>query len=192
MDAQSAKDYDDENGGYMKVNNDHIAYRYQIIETLGKGSFGQVLRCFDHKRKEFVAIKIIRSKKRFQTQGMVEVSILQHMKQLDHDNTQNVVHMKEYFYFRNHLCITFEILGINLYELIKKNNYQGFSIHLVRRFAYSILQCMRTMFKEGIVHCDLKPENILLRQKGSSAIKVIDFGSGCFEKQRGITFCSYL
>lgn len=57
-------------------------------------------------------------------------------------------------------------------------------MHLVRRFAYSILQCMRIMYKEGIIHCDLKPENILLRQKGSSAIKVIDFGSGCFENQR--------
>ena len=73
---------------------------------------------------------------------------------------------------------------INLYELIKKNNYQGFSIHLVRRFAYSILQCMKVMYKENIIHCDLKPENILLRQKGSSAIKVIDFGSSCFEIQR--------
>jgi dual specificity tyrosine-phosphorylation-regulated kinase 2/3/4 len=77
---------------------------------------------------------------------------------------------------------------INLYELIKKNNYQGFSIHLVRRFAYSILQCMRVMFKENIIHCDMKPENILLRQKGSSAIKVIDFGSGCFQSQRSKIF----
>jgi nucleoside-diphosphate-sugar epimerase len=33
------------------------------------------------------------------------------LKNLDHDNLINVVHMKEYFYFRNHLCITFEILG---------------------------------------------------------------------------------
>lgn len=73
-----------------------------------------------------------------------------------------------------------------MYELIKKNNYQGFSIHLVRRFAYSILNCMKVMFRESVVHCDLKPENILLRQKGSSAIKVIDFGSGCFESQRSI------
>jgi dual specificity tyrosine-phosphorylation-regulated kinase 2/3/4 len=143
---------------------------------------------------------------RFQQQGMVEVNILQHLKNLDQDNNINVVHMKEYFYFRNHLCITFEILGylsiiifykyylciiiiisINLYELIKKNNYQGFSIYLVRRFAYSILQCMRVLYREKIIHCDMKPENILLRQKGSSAIKVIDFGSGCFETQRSNT-----
>lgn len=65
LNVTSAKDYDDENGTYLKVNKDHIAYRYEIIETLGKGSFGQVLRCYDHKKKEYVAIKIIRSKKRY-------------------------------------------------------------------------------------------------------------------------------
>ena len=111
LQASHVKDYDDENGAYLKVNKDHIAYRYEIIETLGKGSFGQVLKCFDHKKKEHVAVKIIRSKKRFQQQGMVEVNILQHLKNMDVDNSLNVVHMKEYFYFRNHLCITFEILG---------------------------------------------------------------------------------
>lgn len=62
--ACGVKDYDDENGTYIKVNKDHVAYRYEIIETLGKGSFGQVLKCFDHKKKEHIAVKIIRSKKR--------------------------------------------------------------------------------------------------------------------------------
>jgi dual specificity tyrosine-phosphorylation-regulated kinase 2/3/4 len=64
INATSLKDYDDDSGAYLKVNKDHIAYRYEIIETLGKGSFGQVLKCFDHKKKEHVAVKIIRSKKR--------------------------------------------------------------------------------------------------------------------------------
>jgi hypothetical protein len=64
INATSVKDYDDEHGTYIKMNKDHVAYRYEIIETLGKGSFGQVLKCFDHKKKEHVAVKIIRSKKR--------------------------------------------------------------------------------------------------------------------------------
>ncbi|CAF3164871.1 unnamed protein product [Rotaria socialis] len=186
--ATNVKDYDDENGSYMKMSKDHICYRFEILETLGKGSFGLVLRCYDHKKKEAVALKIIRNKKRFQQQGLVEVNILAHLKTLDSDNSLNIVHIKEHFYFRSHLCITFELLGINLYELIKKNNYQGFSVHLVRRFANSLLQCLRVMFREKIIHCDLKPENILLRQKGSSSIKVIDFGSGCFESQRIYTY----
>ncbi len=62
--ASQVKDYDDEKDAYIKVNRDHIAYRYEIFETLGRGSFGQVLKCFDHKLKEYCAIKIIESKKR--------------------------------------------------------------------------------------------------------------------------------
>ena len=38
------------------------------------------------------------------------------------------------------------------------------------------------------MHCDLKPENILLRSAGKSAIKVIDFGSSCFEEQPVYTY----
>lgn len=31
--------------------NDHINYRYEILSRLGKGAFGVVLKCFDHKDK---------------------------------------------------------------------------------------------------------------------------------------------
>ena len=34
------------------------------------------------------------------------------------------VQMRDSFYFRNHLCIVFELLSINLYEFIKNNNFQ--------------------------------------------------------------------
>lgn len=49
----------------MQVLHDHIAYRYEVLEVIGKGSFGQVLKCLDHKTNEMVAIKIIRNKKRY-------------------------------------------------------------------------------------------------------------------------------
>jgi dual specificity tyrosine-phosphorylation-regulated kinase 2/3/4 len=56
--------YDDHNGSYIKVLHDHIAYRYEILEVIGKGSFGQVIRALDHKTNEEVALKIIRNKRR--------------------------------------------------------------------------------------------------------------------------------
>ena len=68
--------YDDDNGSYIKVLHDHIAYRYEIREVIGKGSFGQVVKCYDHKTKQPMAIKIIRNKKRFHHQALVEVKIL--------------------------------------------------------------------------------------------------------------------
>lgn len=180
--------YDDETGSYIKVMHDHIAFRYEILEVIGKGSFGQVIRAYDHKTKEHVALKIIRNKKRFHQQALIEVKILDHLKKKDKDQYHNVIHMYDYFYFRSHLCITFELMGMNLYELIKNNSYQGFSLNLIRRFAYSLVQCLRLLHRERIIHCDLKPENILLKQRGSSAIKVIDFGSSCFVHQRVYTY----
>jgi dual specificity tyrosine-phosphorylation-regulated kinase 2/3/4 len=57
--------YDDERGDYKVVLKDHIAFRFEVIEFLGKGSFGQALKCYDHKTNEIVALKLIRNKKRF-------------------------------------------------------------------------------------------------------------------------------
>lgn len=115
--------YDDDQGDYKVVVNDHIAYRYQIIDFLGKGSFGQAIKCFDNKDNRFVCLKIIKSKKRFFKQGIIEVKILKYLK--DHELTvmHNAVTMEDSFIFRKHLCIVFELLSINLYEFLKKNNF---------------------------------------------------------------------
>ena len=73
--------YDDEQGDYNIVLGDHLTYRFEVVDLLGKGSFGQVVRCVDHKTGGLVAIKIIRNKKRFHQQALVEVSILQKLKE---------------------------------------------------------------------------------------------------------------
>lgn len=180
--------FDDDSGSYQMVAHDHISYRYEILKVLGKGSFGQVLKAYDHKTQQHVALKMVRNEKRFHKQAVEEIRILEHLKKQDKDNSSNIVHLTEHFTFRNHVCITFELLSMNLYELIKKNKFQGFSLALVRKFAHSILMCLDMLHRNRIIHCDLKPENILLKQPGRSGIKVIDFGSSCYEHQRVYTY----
>lgn len=176
--------FDDAQGSYIHVAHDHIAYRYEMLKMIGKGSFGSVVRAFDHKTMQHVALKMVRNEKRFHQQAQEEIKILQYLRERDVNNTMNVIHMFEHFIFRDHTCITFELLSLNLYELTRKNKFMGFSTHLVRRFAYSILKCLEALNEHRIIHCDLKPENVLLKQQSRSGIKVIDFGSSCFENKR--------
>ena len=165
-----------------------IAYRYDIIRTLGKGSFGVVFKWYDYKEKDFIALKVVRCKKKLQKQGLVEVGLLRHLKENDPEDKKNIVKIKDHFYWRNHLWICFEMLSINLYEFLKNSNYSGFSTSLIRRFAIQILISLDYLQEHKVVHWDLKPENILLRKINKSGIKIIDFGSSCFEDKSIYTY----
>ncbi|CAG5982529.1 unnamed protein product [Menidia menidia] len=113
--------YDDEQGGYIHVPHDHLAYRYEFLKIIGKGSFGQVAKVYDHKLQQHLALKMVRNEKRFHRQAQEEIRILEHLRKQDRNGAMN-------------------------------------------------------------------PENILLKQQGRSGIKVIDFGSSCFEHQRVYTY----
>lgn len=180
--------FDDNNGSYMPVLHDHIAYRYEVLKIIGKGTFGVVLQAYDHKTHESVALKVIRNQARFHTQAKEEIKILTKLLDHDADDKFNVVHMYNNFTFRNHTCIVFELLSLNLYELSRKNSFHGFTLSLIRRFTYSIVRCLEALSRFDIIHCDLKPENILLKQQNRSGIKVIDFGSSCFSNKRIHTY----
>jgi len=172
--------FDDLDGCYKFVLHDHIGYRYEVIKILGRGSFGQVVKAYDHKLKEFVALKIVRNDARFFHQAKKEVKILEHLLREDKKDEANIVHIKNSLIFRNHMCIVFELMSINLYELAKKHNFRGFKIQLVKNFAISISSALNLVHKNQIIHGDLKPENILLKHNGRPNIKVIDFGSSVF------------
>lgn len=180
--------YDNDKGRYKVVKNDHIGYRYEVLSALGKGSFGDVVKVFDHKKKCHVALKIIRNEKRFHDQAKEELKILEAVRRKDRHDKHNVIHMKDHFLFRNHLCITFEILANDLYAELKKNGFKGFGIDRVRTCAVNLVQCLRNLRRSRIIHCDLKPENILRRSHGGEGLKVIDFGSSCLASERIHTY----
>ena len=172
--------YDDREDYYISLPHDHINYRYEILTVLGKGSYGEVLKVFDHKTGQFAAMKIIRNDKRFLHQSKREVKILQHLLREDQSNTANVIHIENNFIFRRHMCIVFELLSLNLYELVKKNNFRGLKLSVVKRFAHSVAVGLSLVHRKQIIHGDLKPENVLLQQYGRTGVKIIDFGSSVY------------
>ncbi|XP_052175524.1 serine/threonine-protein kinase AFC2-like isoform X2 [Diospyros lotus] len=174
---------------------------------MGEGTFGQVLECWDRENKEMVAIKIVRGMKKYREAAMIEVEVLQQLGKHDKGGSR-CVQIRNWFDYRNHICIVFEKLGPSLYDFLRKNNYRPFPIDLVREIGRQLLESVAFMHDLLLIHTDLKPENILLvspeyvkvpeykvtsrspkdgsyykRVPKSSAVKVIDFGSTTYARQ---------
>nr|KJB82258.1 hypothetical protein B456_013G185200 [Gossypium raimondii] len=183
------------NDGYDNVNSDLILTvnfvlisletqrRYIVKDVLGHGTFGQVAKCWVPETSSFVAVKIIKNQPAYYQQALVEVSILTTInKKYDPEDKHHIVRIYDYFVYQRHLCICFELLDTNLYELIKINHFRGLSLSIVQLFSKQILRGLALLKDAGIIHCDLKPENILLCTSVKPAeIKIIDFGSACME-----------
>ena len=80
------------------------------------------------------------------------------------NNTQ-VVHLFGDFAHRGHVCLVFELLGMNLYELLKQNQFRGLPLASVRLASTQVVAALDRLAAARIVHCDLKPENILVAQR---------------------------
>ncbi|UXI19741.1 hypothetical protein NH340_JMT05684 [Sarcoptes scabiei] len=179
--------YDDESNDYIIRPGEKFVDRYEIESLIGKGSFGQVVKAYDHTSQCHVGIKIIKNRKPFLNQAATEIKLLKLMNNYECNGTslylgkEKIVKLKDYFMWRNHLCLVFELLSYNLYDLLRNTNFRGVSLNLTRKFANQM--CTALMFLSdpqlSIIHCDLKPENILLCSPKRSAIKIIDFGSSC-------------
>ncbi|CCF42106.1 hypothetical protein CH063_02754 [Colletotrichum higginsianum] len=188
--------YDNEDSDYILYVNDILGSeeaghknRYLILDVLGQGTFGQVVKCQNLKTQEVVAVKVIKNRTAYFNQSMMEVSVLDLLNtKLDKNDDHHLLRLKDTFIHRQHLCLVFELLSVNLYELIKQNQFRGLSTTLVRVFAQQLLNGLALLNKARLIHCDLKPENILLKNLESPIIKIIDFGSACDERQTVYTY----
>jgi hypothetical protein len=177
---------DDHNYNYVLRPGEVVADRYNMMELLGKGSFGQVFHAEDSQTGQHVAIKIIKSKRAFTIQARTEIGVLKHIQEQDPADSVNIVRLLDSFVWHNHTCIVFEHLSYNLYELLRNTSFRGVSLNLIRKFTRQLLTALAFLraLPDPIIHCDLKPENILLRNPKRSAIKLIDFGSSCPSNKR--------
>lgn len=178
--------YDDNKGFYKLYVGDHLGFRYEILSLLGKGTFGYVCKCYDHKRKEEVAAKIIKNKKEYHNQALVEINLLEELRAQDPDNSSHIVRVKRYMLFRNHVIILFELLEMSLFHYLRV--HRSIPIELISSFAAQILIALKQMSKSKIIHCDMKPDNILFKNNKSNSLKVIDFGLGCFANEKVHTY----
>jgi dual specificity tyrosine-phosphorylation-regulated kinase 2/3/4 len=170
---------EEEDGSYKASPGDQIAFRYEIQELLGKGSFGKVFKCFDHKRKMPVALKVLNKTSRMKILAESETKALRILNENDEEDSKCIVRMLLFFEYRGHICISFELLSQSLFSFLRFSSPGGLDMQVIKRISSQILIGLRHIHSQGIIHRDLKLENVLLKQPNKTLIKIIDFGSSC-------------
>ena len=133
--------FDDDRNDLIINPPEHWLGRYEIISRMGRGSFGQVVHAIDHYTEERVAIKIIKNRSAFFKQAQVEIRLLEQLNRVMEMNPHKnyrIVKMKHHFIYKQHICMVFELLSHNLFELLRNTNFKGVSLNLTRKFAQVI------------------------------------------------------
>lgn len=151
---------------------------YEVLDFLGRGTFGQVVKCWKRGTNEIVAIKILKNHPSYARQGQIEVSILGRLSTENADEF-NFVKAYECFQHHNHTCLVFEMLEQNLYDFLKQNKFSPLQLRVIRPILQQVATALKKLKSLGLIHADLKPENIMLVDPARQPyrVKVIDFGS---------------
>ncbi|CAN1296371.1 Serine/threonine-protein kinase PRP4 homolog, partial [Linum perenne] len=183
--------WDDAEGYYSYRFGEILDGRYEIIAAHGRGVFSTVVRAKDLKagndEPEEVAIKIIRNNETMNKISQVEVSILNKLAGADLENRRHCVRFLSHFKYRNHTCLVFESLHMNLREILKKFGRNiGLKLTAIRAYAKQLFIALKHLRNCGVLHCDIKPDNMLVNE-AKNVLKLCDFGNAMFSGKNEIT-----
>uniref|UniRef100_A0A182VVH5 Protein kinase domain-containing protein n=1 Tax=Anopheles minimus TaxID=112268 RepID=A0A182VVH5_9DIPT len=197
---------DDYDGHLQYRAGDVMLNRYEIISTLGEGTFGRVVKARDIERNHVMAIKIIKNVDKYRDAAEMEIGALEKIKQLDPEHKHLCVKMLDWFDYYGHTCIGFEMLGLSVFDFLKENRYIPYPIDQVRHISYQLCYAVQFLHDSRLTHTDLKPENILFvdsehvtrpgyptprtQRIVCTDIRLIDFGSATFDDEHHSTIVS--
>merc|ERR1712179_370781 len=180
--------WDDAEGYYRVRIGEVLDTRYSVFGYTGQGVFSNVVRARDSmKGDQEVAIKIIRNNEIMHKAGLKELEILRRVNNADPDDKYHCLRLFRNFFHKQHLCMVFEPLAMNLREVLKKYGKNvGLHIKAVRSYVQQMLLALKIMKKANIVHADIKPDNILVNES-KLLLKLADFGSVSHVAENEIT-----
>ncbi|KAF2473484.1 kinase-like protein [Lindgomyces ingoldianus] len=181
LDVRLLDNWDDAEGYYKVHHNELVgpSNRYNIVQTLGKGVFANVVRASDMAsvgNQGTVAIKIVRRNDLMKQAGFKEVGFLKRLNEADPENKRHLVQFLGNFEHKFHFCMVFEDMKMNLRDLLKTVSGGGFALKAVKSYAHQMFTGLKLLKDCQILHADLKPDNILVSHDDKT-VKLCDLGT---------------
>lgn len=178
--------WDDAEGYYRAQTGESLSNGYIVSGYTGQGVFSNVVRA-RHASLGDVAIKIIRNNEIMHKTGLKELEMLRRLNDADPDDKFHCVRLYRHFFHKQHLCLVFEPLSMNLREVLKKYGKDiGLHLKAVKSYSQQLFLALRLLKKCNILHADIKPDNILVNES-KLILKLCDFGSASHVAENDIT-----
>ncbi|MCO5589236.1 hypothetical protein L7F22_043202 [Adiantum nelumboides] len=150
------------------------ANRYQVLEVIGKGSYGLVCAAVDTQTGEKVAIKKINDIFEHVSDAiriLREIKILRFLRHPDIVQIKHILLPPSPRDFKD-IYVVFELMEADLYQVIKAND--DLTREHFQFFLYQLLRALKFIHSANIFHRDLKPKNVLANS--DCKLKLCDFG----------------
>lgn len=198
---------DDKEGHLIYRAGDVLQNRYVVHSLLGEGTFGKCLECYDKKRDRIVALKIIKNIEKYREAAKLEIKVLAKIARKDPEEKKLCIQLLSTFNHYGHVCLSFPKLGKSVFDFMKENIYQPYTLPQVQHITQQLLTSVKFMHSIKLTHTDLKPENMLFVDSSydkmwndnarqdihilrNSEIRLIDFGSATFDEEHHSTIVS--
>eukprot|EP01136_Pigoraptor_vietnamica_P009446 Opistho-1_new@45956 len=168
----------------MMPENQRKLEEFEVMRTLGTGSFGRVLLSKDAKTGMYCALKVLKKERIVRTKQVEHV--MNEKKLLATVNCPFVVNMIAAFKDTRNLYIVLEYVnGGEMFTHL--HTYGRFPSPMARIYAAEVAMGLSYLHNLDIIYRDLKPENLLLDHRGH--IRITDFGFAKRVFDRTWTLC---
>ncbi|MGP3952220.1 serine/threonine-protein kinase [Streptomyces sp. 7N604] len=163
-----------------------FAGRYELIDPIGRGGVGAVWRSWDHRRRRYVAAKVLQQSDAHTLLRFVREQALR----IDHPH---VLAPASWAADDDKVLFTMDLVsGGSLAHLI--GDYGPLPPRFVCTLLDQLLSGLTAVHAEGVVHRDIKPANILLEATGTGRphLRLSDFGISMRKGEPRLTETNYV
>jgi serine/threonine protein kinase len=163
-----------------------FAGRYELIDPIGRGGVGAVWRAWDHRRRRYVAAKVLQQSDAHTLLRFVREQALR----IDHPH---VLAPASWAADDDKVLFTMDLVsGGSLAHVI--GDYGPLPPRFVCTLLDQLLSGLAAVHAEGVVHRDIKPANILLEATGTGRphLRLSDFGISMRKGEPRLTETNYV
>ncbi|MEE1754380.1 serine/threonine protein kinase [Streptomyces sp. SP18CS02] len=163
-----------------------FAGRYELIDPIGRGGVGAVWRAWDHRRRRYVAAKVLQQSDAHTLLRFVREQALR----IDHPH---VLAPASWAADDDKVLFTMDLVsGGSLAHVI--GDYGPLPTRFVCTLLDQLLSGLAAVHAEGVVHRDIKPANILMEATGTGRphLRLSDFGISMRKGEPRLTETNYV